>query len=32
MVKGKWSWMAFYYVVQDLENLSDKLGLKLRLV
>jgi 3-methyladenine DNA glycosylase/8-oxoguanine DNA glycosylase len=29
---GKWSWMAFYYVVQDLENLSDKLGIKLRLV
>ncbi len=28
---GKWSWMAFYYVVQDLENLSDRLGVKLRL-
>ncbi len=29
---GKWSWMAFYYVVQDLQNLSDRLGIKLRLV
>jgi hypothetical protein len=29
---GKWSWMAFYYVVQDLENLSDRLGVKLRLI
>ncbi len=29
---GKWSWMAFYYVVQDLANLSDKLGIKLRLI
>jgi 3-methyladenine DNA glycosylase/8-oxoguanine DNA glycosylase len=29
---GKWSWMAFYYVVQDLENLSNHLGVKLRLV
>ena len=29
---GKRSWMAFYYVVQDLENLSDRLGIKLRLI
>jgi 3-methyladenine DNA glycosylase/8-oxoguanine DNA glycosylase len=29
---GKWSWMAFYYIVQDLENLSDRLGVKLRLI
>lgn len=29
---GKWSWMAFYYVVQDLENLSDHLGIRLRLI
>lgn len=28
---GKWSWMAFFYVVQDLENLSKKLNLELRL-
>ena len=28
---GPWSWMAFFYVVQDLENLSNKLGKKLRL-
>jgi 3-methyladenine DNA glycosylase/8-oxoguanine DNA glycosylase len=28
---GQWSWMAFYYVVQDLENLSKSLGVKLRL-
>ncbi len=28
---GKWSWLAFLYVVQDLENLSKKLGVKLRL-
>lgn len=28
---GKWSWMAFFYVVQDLENLSRKLNTKLRL-
>ncbi len=28
---GKWAWMAFYYVAQDLENLSKKLGVKLRL-
>ena len=29
---GKWSWMAFFYVAQDLENLSRKLGTLLRLV
>jgi len=29
---GKWSWMAFYYVVHDLPSLSDRLGVKLRLV
>ncbi len=28
---GIWAWMAFYYVAQDLENLSRKLGVKLRL-
>ena len=28
---GKWAWMAFFYVVQDLGNLSRKLGIKLRL-
>jgi 3-methyladenine DNA glycosylase/8-oxoguanine DNA glycosylase len=28
---GKWSWMAFFYIVQDLENLSKRLSLKLRL-
>lgn len=28
---GKWSWMAFYYFVQDLENLSKKLNISLRL-
>jgi N-glycosylase/DNA lyase len=28
---GRWSWMAFFYVAQDLENLSEKLGVKLRL-
>ena len=28
---GKWSWMAFFYVVQDLEKLSKKLSIKLRL-
>jgi len=28
---GKWSGMAFFYVVQDLENLSKRLNLKLRL-
>jgi DNA-3-methyladenine glycosylase II len=28
---GKWSWMAFFYTVQDLENLSRKLNTTLRL-
>jgi 3-methyladenine DNA glycosylase/8-oxoguanine DNA glycosylase len=28
---GRWSWMAFFYVAQDLENLSRKLNTKLRL-
>ena len=28
---GEWSWHAFFYVVQDLENLSRKLGVQLRL-
>jgi DNA-3-methyladenine glycosylase II len=28
---GKWSWMAFFYIVQDLENLSRKLNISLRL-
>lgn len=28
---GRWSWMAFFYVAQDLENLSRQLGVKLRL-
>lgn len=28
---GKWAWMAFFYTVQDLENLSRKMGIKLRL-
>jgi DNA-3-methyladenine glycosylase II len=28
---GEWSWMAFFYVVQDLENLSRKLNTTLRL-
>jgi 3-methyladenine DNA glycosylase/8-oxoguanine DNA glycosylase len=28
---GQWSWMAFFYVVQDLENLSRKLSTPLRL-
>jgi DNA-3-methyladenine glycosylase II len=28
---GQWSWMAFFYVVQDLENLSRKLNTSLRL-
>jgi 3-methyladenine DNA glycosylase/8-oxoguanine DNA glycosylase len=28
---GKWSWMAFFYIVQDLENLSRELGMQLRL-
>jgi hypothetical protein len=28
---GRLAWMAFSYVAQDLENLSKKLGTKLRL-
>ncbi|MDA4117443.1 MAG: hypothetical protein OK455_03770 [Thaumarchaeota archaeon] len=28
---GKWSWMAFFYVAQDLRNLSKRLGVELRL-
>jgi len=28
---GKWSWMAFFYIVQDLKRLSEKLNVKLRL-
>ncbi len=28
---GEWSWMAFFYIAQDLRNLSRKLGLRLRL-
>lgn len=28
---GEWSWMAFFYVVQDLKNLSRKLNTTLRL-
>jgi 3-methyladenine DNA glycosylase/8-oxoguanine DNA glycosylase len=28
---GKWSWMAFFYVAQDLVNLSKRLGVRLRL-
>ena len=28
---GIWSWMAFFYVAQDLRNLSKKLGIQLRL-
>jgi len=28
---GRWSWMAFFYVVQDLENLSRELNITLRL-
>jgi DNA-3-methyladenine glycosylase II len=28
---GKWSWMAFFYVAQDLQNLSKQLGVQLRL-
>ncbi len=29
---GNWSWMAFFYVVQDLDNLSRKLKMDLRRV
>ena len=28
---GIWSWMAFFYVAQDLRNLSKRLGIELRL-
>jgi N-glycosylase/DNA lyase len=28
---GEWSWMAFFYVAQDLRNLSRRLGVNLRL-
>jgi 3-methyladenine DNA glycosylase/8-oxoguanine DNA glycosylase len=28
---GEWSWMAFFYVAQDLRNLSKRLGVQLRL-
>jgi DNA-3-methyladenine glycosylase II len=28
---GSWSWMAFFYIAQDLKNLSERLGLQLRL-
>jgi len=28
---GRWCWMAFFYIVQDLENLSTKLNITLRL-
>ena len=28
---GKWSWMSFFYIVQDLEKLSKRLNIKLRL-
>lgn len=28
---GEWSWMAFFYVAQDLRNLSERLGVQLRL-
>ena len=28
---GAWRWMAFFYVAQDLRNLSEKLGIQLRL-
>jgi len=28
---GRWSWMAFFYVAQDLRNLSKHLGIELRL-
>ncbi len=29
---GRWNWMGFYYVAQDLGNLSKRLGIRLRLV
>jgi 3-methyladenine DNA glycosylase/8-oxoguanine DNA glycosylase len=28
---GRWSWMAFFYIAQDLRNLSRRLGVDLRL-
>lgn len=28
---GRWSWMAFFYVAQDLKNLSRRLGISIRL-
>jgi DNA-3-methyladenine glycosylase II len=28
---GEWSWMGFFYVAQDLRNLSKRLGVQLRL-
>ena len=28
---GRWAWMGFFYVAQDLENLSKRLGVDLRL-
>jgi len=28
---GRWSWMAFFYVAQDLANLTKRLGVRLRL-
>lgn len=28
---GRWSWMGFFYVAQDLRNLSHRLGVELRL-
>ena len=28
---GRWAWLAFFYVVQDLPRLSDALGVELRL-
>ena len=28
---GRWSWMGFFYVAQDLQNLSRRLGITLRL-
>ncbi|MDA4112989.1 MAG: hypothetical protein OK474_02985 [Thaumarchaeota archaeon] len=28
---GEWSWMGFFYVAQDLRNLSKRLGIQLRL-
>jgi 3-methyladenine DNA glycosylase/8-oxoguanine DNA glycosylase len=28
---GRWSWLSFFYVVQDLESLARKMGMQLRL-